>query len=503
MKNQKKLIKYVSEFLAPFDPNHMDQKEVYAHVIEENVKGDAIKDEDDADSEILLKLELMTVESIRKDNEFFCENKKDCEYEPFSYVFTVLKQNDDMMVREACGTIVEGSKGGWIKGKLLCKGKSVINGCLSLSIGLLSNEDGYSEYEVQGVRVPVDVEAAFVPDTISESVSGDCFCASENDSDMKLHDVLRECKNSLIQSIHGPFPDRIRGLGKIKREASVQYRVKIYKVGHANTVSIENDRSDKDYRCILFDCGKSSDKYKRTVDVIKHKLKPTTLIISHWHGDHFSLVEEIDTSRLKLIIVPTAYEFKMADSIKKTLCFLNKKGVKIVALRSEFDLKRYGYNRIKIFLGENNQLPDQSELWDEDNTLEELEEAIGRINYSRTVDDSGIIMSIAGKKYHAILPGDCAYYSWPDSKELEFEGLNRLIIPHHGGKVLIPEPGRDRRTKTDLVVYVSNNTKVFYDHDDKDGKTYQCTFIHNICKGNKLKVLFTEECKNTYYWFKI
>lgn len=521
MKDQRRLSNYVNDFITPFDPGRMDKLEVYARIIEDSAE-DNINKEEGVESDALLQLELFTKTSIEKAYEHRRNRDNNGEYESFGYYFTAVKDpNGD--AEHVANRIIEKCKrtGGWIKGTLRKKEEGIMKGHLSLLVGLLSNSDGYNDD-----GVPIGVEASFVPDyealkgyerTYVPTRTYDLFDDEENECE-EIFDKLMASTTSPTPHFHSPssgdetnnfytsFPEEIPGLGKISDGDNVKYTVTIYKVGHGNAITIENDRQGDEYRCILFDCGTDRNQLKRmdtdyhnTKNTIIQSVKPTTIIISHIHSDHYSLMNDVDMSDVKLVVCPrelfdnrkNTYDFtesireRLKDNEVKCVCpegFIEKKV-----------LSKYGYNRITIFKGKG---------WDpyaysgdpEADILDEWE--VGCIKYSNKDNDSGIILSIAGTEGHAILPGDCSYYSWPDEPELEFDKLRRLVVPHHGGNVYVK---RDYyRSNCDLSFYISEGKTEFLDKIDYSevgnvNGNWHRSFLESVCsKGKKIEYLITE-----------
>lgn len=206
--------------------------------------------------------------------------------------------------------------------------------------------------------------------------------------------------------------------------------IRVYAVGGGNAIYIVYP----DSRTILFDCGLdlySPKAYKEALLKIID-LKPTTVIISHWHLDHYCLLNFIDSSNLQHIIMRN--EDNMSDYAHLILDDIVKRsGAQKYIIdklpSGQFDkdwlINYFQYQRTNIFLGHGVQ-------------------GQPYIGYDNSINDRSIILSIGDQWKRSILPSDASYYSWPHDSELDLTECAKLVIPHHGGSIYtIPTPAKN------------------------------------------------------------
>ncbi len=554
---QNELISYAQKYIAPFNPNKEKERTVYAHIIEEPMDRSEMDE-----AGLLLYLEVFTKEMIETAHRYFMNVSKDDpnveipEFIPCSYVFICtnkpdMDEHDSFECIKRCDEIISSLKknGGWIKGKLTNNTKDGIHGFLSLSYGLEYNDITQNE-------ITLDCEATFVPEPLSkkDKVFGKILGLNERISittkitENETNEISTTQDKTCNESDLSSHPDFICKVGNenpvligtgnsqqtTQRIENYQnylapqeqpegndssnkpYKITIYKVGHGNTITIE-----KDGKCLLFDCGCDyfeiktkkgfktpilTPQYKDTKNEIINSVKPTGIIISHLHDDHYNLINSLtdeNLQNLQFVLYPKRSDGKntrwqFTHKIKK-IERDKKATVKELAPKEAIPkdyLKQFGFDNISIFRGKNKQDPgDNSPL--------------GHISYVRSVDDSGIILSL--KHYtnntYAVFPGDCSYYSWPDAAELDLKSVERLVIPHHGGHVIISkEPNKVTTSSIESFKYISEN-KISFDNlstiDSKTKKvstTYHKDFLDKALNRQK-DIDFTEGFKTTHCSF--
>ena len=265
------------------------------------------------------------------------------------------------------------------------------------------------------------------------------------------------------------------------------YTVKVFNAGHGNTITIT-----KNDRCIVFDCGASKSYQCAIKKYFQDKVKPNVIIISHWHEDHYNMLCDIDYSNLELVIIPNRNISEI--SINNRLNFFNHIGVNVidasVLTNRKNILKNYGFDRISLFVGEGKMDPG-------------VGSPLGHIDYDRTLDDNGIILSVEDRlwEHYAILPGDCSYYSWPDEPELDLLKTERLVVPHHGGHAIIQNLANQTTlwTKT----FVSTSSPNFTDSIDANSQTTQKTFVTRVLKVPKEHLTSRLPQRRLYHYFRM
>lgn len=246
-----------------------------------------------------------------------------------------------------------------------------------------------------------------------------------------------------------------------------RYIIQIFNVGNANTVVITQD----DGKCLVVDCGiGGTQKYADAYTYILKNVKPTDVVITHWHRDHYELLTELDPSELQHIIIPSPPPHsKLSFGINKFLQDHKKLLLDTSQMSSVKNLLcALGYENIFMFKGENKG--------NHPNPI------YGNILYPRDDDDKGLIVCIKrdsiGTKI--IFPGDCSYYSWPDVPELNLEHTEKLLVPHHGGHIITKDFKSSRLLYQ--TAYISSRKDSVVNQRDSNGNTYHDTFLTNCFK---------------------
>lgn len=471
IKRQNELIQYANEHISPYNPEIMNEKVVYAHLLEGYMDDSEISNE-----KILLFMELFTEESIEDTiRNLNADVIPEDSYHPAQYTFTVTGDIDSdeasycNHIKNLCN-----DNNGWIKGKLCTTAQEGIYGHVSLSFGLVHKEHNNS-------KLPLELDATFIPIQLSSSDSN-----TISELRITFSDAIE-----IINSNSGSLPEVPEESGDDGEDLRIPYKVTVYKVDNANTITIE-----KDDKCILFDCGKNDYTNPKVINYIIDHVKPTTIIISHWHKDHYNLLTSIDTSRLQHVIYPYyAYSQQHIIDYQNAVCklaCLQKQGVtitdlsKVASYNKDF-LKNYGYSNIDCFIG--TKQPDPG-----------VGSPLGHINYNRDIDDSGIILSI--KSYHntfrAILPGDCSYYSWPGVNELDLGNTAKLVLPHHGGHII----SQSTVNPSSLMYsgyFVSSGFSAFNNLSNSDGTTFHKSFVWNALNRPIENLLYNSQSSGTYF----
>ncbi len=411
------------------------------------------------DAKLLLYLEIYTIQSVDNSYDFFVnESLSIDQFNPVRYVFTVTGERNSY-IDDVCANIIRNCRDnhGWVKGSILQNTKANVGvpGHLSYSAGETSEE----------------MDCVFVAEALSED---DRAVISRVDA--TYESVIN------ISNLPSEIPNIIPKLEKSNPDsANRPYTVTVYKVGHGNTITIQ-----KDNKCILFDCGTFP--YTTNLKSQISLIKPDIIIFSHWHCDHYDFLNDVDDSNLKLVIFPcdTGKIKPTFKRVKQHLGYFQRCGIALIQLDriappipSSF-LENYGFENIDLFVGENKPAPATPQY--------------GVIGYDRSDDDSGILLSIKSccGSSHAILPGDCSYYSWPDQLQNELSDVANLVVPHHGGHIITITPPNPPQSSL-AQIYMSDSDITFKDRyknpatlKTNESSSAHRTFINNAFTNQQL-----------------
>lgn len=558
------LINFIHAIINPYNPYETDSegKVVYAYVMD-----DAMDREELERSELLLQLRLETETSIKHLYKKEIESdktktvfsiplstlEKEEVYFPYSYTFKVTGDYDSTK-RKQCSELREASRNykGWIKGRIVNAnfldkvGKNAIKipGCVSLQCGL------YQTHYV-AMNLPLETEAYFVFDFTLEDKAFSDFVKEEAEYNENITSQLSQAEYS-GSSKNNTIPDNEKtsdstdksdippeSIDNAEPESESdgerfipgKYKVSLYNVGCGNTITIEKAIDDEgNTKSILFDCGYGNGISSK--DLVRSriaKLEPDVIVISHWHADHFLFLQDVLNEINKpdycpkMIIYPSHVNLMKSQSnnhwLINTLLHYHKKGAQLINLSkvNPKDIKNFLINRdfedIYVFLGKNQSNSKPTPSSPLDRVTVDNYKYDGYIEYDRTPDDSGVILSIEcfdkpsdpQKTHYAILPGDCSYYSWPDEPELKLKSAVHLVVPHHGGNVICTNT-EARVIDTDTV-WVSSGHSTFVDLLGNIG-TNTLTFSHhrsfvddamNI-SASKLKITYNNRGTSEYFY---
>ncbi len=277
----------------------------------------------------------------------------------------------------------------------------------------------------------------------------------------------------------------------------------IYKVGFANTIYIKYNNG----KSILLDCGidisylnninngNNPGNYKRAHKLIK-KLKPNTLIITHWHEDHYNLYQEIDISNLEQVIY-TDYLPRNEVITKFNEWKKNNKNIKLIVINSDVTNYFLGsdYPCTSIWRGNGNTPPAQDQAKD----------FICSCSNKQFENDSGLIVLIENNGT-TILPADVSYYCWPDEIKSRLSTFENIVLPHHSCQVY----GLDNITQNTTFnnIFISSRFDNFI---DKSPNKHRSMINYLINDTSDSRYSFTETIGNNsnnskyhpYYQFKI
>ncbi len=263
--------------------------------------------------------------------------------------------------------------------------------------------------------------------------------------------------------------------------------IQIYRVGLANTIYLKysNDKS------ILLDCGldvnnPKTKKYTNTRNYILKHLKPTTLIITHWHTDHYNLLtdfgNQMKLGALEQIIYPEYGPIPKA--IKSIFLKLKNKGVRLIPFSKTTKTYNLGndYPFTTIWRG-NGSIP---------SSTEQQLLCIGKNSNDPKnvkINDNGLILLVDCNGREVILPADVGYYCWPDEIKNKLSTFEIMVLPHHGCQVygLSNVPVNQSNCKQ---VYISNRFNIFADLKDNYHRTFIDTLLNDTTNN---KHSYTED----------
>lgn len=260
-------------------------------------------------------------------------------------------------------------------------------------------------------------------DSFSEGI---VFTSLEN-----VNEELREKLNDTYKISFSPNKhDCITYLNNFFNSLS-QFRVKVFNVGQANCVYIENKKTAKRF---FFDFGRPNDAYydrishirvanpdvqpnsivSKNLDIIK-TLQHEFIIISHWHSDHFAAYKDLNKHGLgSTWIVPKIEIQKEIKSANRFFKYLVKNKANVFYLNSTG--KIFDRNGIQLLSSKNAKKGDPN---------------------SRS-----LILRIRD----TIFSADCLYEFWPDALGKNLSDVKRLVVPHHCSKMSENLSGQQKET---------------------------------------------------------
>lgn len=254
--------------------------------------------------------------------------------------------------------------------------------------------------------------------------------------------------------------------------------VKIYRLGGANAAyaTYPNNKS------LLIDCGcdrYDPNKYIAAMTDINKKVRPSGIIISHWHIDHYALFSHIDCSNLEVLVVTSKKD--MPNNISAKVKSLQKmKHITILETSngsfSKNILSKYDFLRTNIYIG-NGQTPSP-------------QSGFGSLNYKSICNESAIMVYIGTPRKSLILPSDVSYYNWPtaNNPELVIKDYQRFVVPHHGLSIYTNN-NPDKINGANLYISSAFDNISYY----TPGPSHR-TFLNRILNGPNVS--------STYYYSK-
>lgn len=289
-------------------------------------------------------------------------------------------------------------------------------------IGKLKKESNYKKEDCFWFKAKLVKE--------SQNISGNYFGilnfgGSESFSEGLVFTSLEtvdDATSKLLDSIYNISfspnePDCINFLNQYFNSFS-QFRVKVYNVGQANCIYIEDKNSTKHF---FFDIGRPLDSYQVNKHSIKnadlepntdvsknlisiHSLKHDLIIVSHWHTDHFASFKDLNNNHgLKcawiLPKIDVKYDIKSASRLLK---YLVKNHAKVYYLNSKG--KIYDNNGIQLLTSTSKSRSDPN------------------------------VRSLMLRIKDTLFSADSLYEFWPDDLTKNLSDIKHLVVPHHCSK---------------------------------------------------------------------
>lgn len=361
--------------------------------------------------------------------------------------------------------------------------------CILKTINDISPEDRYIEGNIT-VSIPCKfsektddiLKCTYRAALVFVSYKANSQAAAQSYTNLK---ASRDIAISLLQNNHNQITQLVPS-GKTR----LNTLVRIYNVGCANTVFIQHYTGLN----ILFDCGiENSTLYDNSKAKIQ-ALDPDVIILSHWHSDHYNLINNyLRNNHLQYIIYNDIC--KCSDNqLLFTLASIKEKTIDLSITYSSYMFNTWNCDDISLFIGSG---------------LKPTNTNYGYISYHNEINDTGIILCVGtADNYHdrVILPGDVSYYCWPSEKELDLNTVSYLLVPHHGGSVYISDLFKNPNYPR---IYVSRNSSYvpISNINNTKAHTYHKTFLEDSLGTYQFSYLkYTSKISSTscpYYKIRI
>ncbi|NFG41028.1 MBL fold metallo-hydrolase [Clostridium botulinum] len=270
-----------------------------------------------------------------------------------------------------------------------------------------------------------------------------------NDWVRKMYDTSKSVKNI----------NEIRRVLNINFARANDYKVKIYNVGDGNCLYIYCDNGSR----ILFDIGHNynpflihDDKIRKAENSIK-KMKPHTIILSHWDLDHVIGVVFAKQWIFKrpwiapdLNVLPTSQVSMGALRVAKYLELYNQLYLVDSKYRNHLI---YSKSNISIWCGK------------------------GNVKGRRLTEtnNAGLIIEFNQGEILTLLPGDCEYLALPDNLNFSKKRFNHIVIPHHCSAMDTSVLSTKSVTNDYAIISVNQWNKIRPNQVHKD-------YLQNNCK---------------------
>lgn len=332
-------------------------------------------------------------------------------------------------------------------------------------------------------------QKAYDEEGIPQNASVELCWGSSNTSEVS--ERIQSSFDALSQSNYPPNDSIRDGEDEWERKQfseNTDLTIKVFRLGMANSTYIKYKNGES----LLIDCGKDT-KYTKKGNMtaesyIVKKVKPTYLIISHWHQDHCALMSYLDVSQLKEVLVVGSPAPLNEYTILRNW---SAKGIKVAS----FLPKSNPYYLNSVFPGISMYVG----LGQTPNLHDQLQKYVGTVDLpvQKTLENNtGIIVVVNWKNRTIIIPADVSYFNWPDPVKTLLPSAERIILPHHScqvyGMLNVPVNTNPKRQ-----VYISNYNKKFIDWPNSTGKNYHRSFVDVLLSDTSdAKHLYTDDIKN-------
>lgn len=283
--------------------------------------------------------------------------------------------------------------------------------------------------------------------------------------------------------------DSVEGAERKLFSDGTDYTIKVFKVGSANTAFVKH----KSGETLLIDCGIDNTYVgKGTMTArpyIKNKIKPTNILISHWHSDHYNMLGAIDASNLSRVIIPNTGT--MDANTQALLYKWHAAGVQLFKFASSSPANFLGaiFPGLDLYIG----------LGNTPTPADQSQKCVGTVDLPAAdtmLNNSGIIVTINVKDRIVILPADVSYYNWPKPVQTLLPNAEKIVVPHHSGQVYgmlnVPKDTNPLRK-----IYISSFGTQFIDRTNSLGINYHRSYVDNLLNDTtNSKHLYTDDIKN-------
>lgn len=205
-------------------------------------------------------------------------------------------------------------------------------------------------------------------------------------------------------------------------------------------------------------------------------LNPQTVLISHWHTDHYNGLFLLNKRTIENMVVfaPNYIDCSVYghsstsednENLRLLINYLEKNN-RIYCLSNSLSISNNNNSKVKISVTKNTN--SNKNNW----------------------HGNGLLINICGKSKNAVLPGDCDFADWPS--QLQNDQYDFIVIPHHGSETSISEQQLIQIHKADSNAYVCTGINDYTGKDPNDDKTHPYSKLVSDWKQiNDINIEFT------------